>query len=89
MMHIVNFKIHDRVLKDMDKLVESGPYSNRTEFIRAAIRDKVEQDTRMRDAYAYIKEWRGKFRHLKTTDEDIRKNRIEAFEELKKEFGIK
>lgn len=89
MMQIVNFKIHDRVLKQMDELVKSGPYSNRTEFIRDAIRDKVETDARMRKAYEFIREWGGKFKHMKTTDADLRRIREEVAIDLDKEFDSK
>jgi metal-responsive CopG/Arc/MetJ family transcriptional regulator len=42
-MQLVTFKLERRFLKKVDKAVEEFGFSNRTEFIRAALREKIEE----------------------------------------------
>ncbi len=40
-METVTFKLHEKVLKKIDDVLESLNFSNRTEFIREAVREKL------------------------------------------------
>lgn len=42
-MKLMTFKISESLLKEMDKTVLDHHFSNRTEFIRTAIREKIEK----------------------------------------------
>lgn len=42
-MKLMTFKISESLLKEMDKISKEHHYSNRTEFIRTAIREKIER----------------------------------------------
>ncbi len=41
-MRLMTFKISKSLLEEMDNVHKEHHYANRTEFIRAAIRDKIE-----------------------------------------------
>ncbi|MDI6736956.1 MAG: ribbon-helix-helix domain-containing protein [Nanoarchaeota archaeon] len=84
---MVTFKIEHEALKEIDAVAKSGFYS-RTEFIKAALRDKVEE-ARYRKAIAEIAPFKGIFKKKKTTEEEYERIREEAFEQLKKEKGFK
>lgn len=40
-METVTFKLHEKVLKSIDHILEPLHFSNRTEFIREAVREKL------------------------------------------------
>ncbi len=40
-METVTFKLHEKVLMKIDSILESLHFSNRTEFIREAVREKL------------------------------------------------
>ena len=42
-MKLMTFKVSESLLKEMDKTVIEHHFSNRTEFIRNAIREKIER----------------------------------------------
>lgn len=42
-METVTFKLHEKILKKIDELLRPLNFSNRTEFIREAVRDKLNQ----------------------------------------------
>jgi len=42
-MKLMTFKISESLLEETDKMVIEHHFSNRTEFIRAAIREKIEK----------------------------------------------
>jgi len=42
-MKLLTFKISPSLLEEMDKTHQEHHFSNRTEFIRAAIREKIER----------------------------------------------
>ena len=42
-METVTFKLHEKILEKIDKIIEPLHFSNRTEFIREAVREKLNQ----------------------------------------------
>lgn len=42
-METVTFKLHEKVLTKIDEILEPLNFSNRTEFIREAVREKLHQ----------------------------------------------
>jgi len=81
---LVTFKMEDTLLKDVDKTSKAAGFHNRTEFIRAALRDKIEE-VKLKHAMIEIGKIRGKSPR-KTTDEELEKIREKAFNELDRKF---
>jgi metal-responsive CopG/Arc/MetJ family transcriptional regulator len=79
---MITLKLDDMFLKEIDSIVEKQGYHNRTEFIRNALREKVE-DTKMKDAMMQIAHLKGASKK-KTSDADLEKIREKVFNELDK-----
>jgi len=86
-MEAVSLKLDENMLKNVDNSLKDNNYSTRTEFIRDAIRDKLEQLHRARLAQEFLK-FRGKA-GKKTTREQNRKTAEIALKELIEERGWK
>ena len=80
---MITVKLEDRFLKEIDSIVSSSGYQNRTEFIRNALREKVEE-AKLKEAMLEIAHLKGASKK-KTSEETLEKLRIKAFEELDKE----
>ncbi len=81
---LVTFKMEDTLLKDVDKTSKAAGFHNRTEFIRAALREKVEE-VKLKQAMLEIGKLRGKASR-KTTDEEREIIRAQVFKEFEKNF---
>lgn len=81
---LVTFKMEHDFLKDVDKTAKSAGYQNRTEFIRTALREKVEE-VRMKQAMLELGKFRGKA-PKKTTDEERKKIREQVSKQLMAEL---
>jgi metal-responsive CopG/Arc/MetJ family transcriptional regulator len=79
---MITVKLEDRFLKEIDNIVSVSGYQNRTEFIRNALREKVEE-TKLKEAMLEIAHLKGASKK-KTSEETLEKLRIKAFEELDK-----
>lgn len=88
-MQIVSVKFKEDVLEKMDKSISEHDFNSRTEFIREAVRDKLKGLSKEEMIAEFLK-LRGKFKHKKTTDADLRRIREEVgkelFEDLEKRF---
>ena len=82
---LVTFKLDEKFLKEVDDVVERSSFSNRTDFIRAALRDKVDE-VKFKEIYERLGKLRGKAK-TKTTDEDLHRIREEALRNLIKKKG--
>ena len=82
--NLITLKLERNFLKEIDLIVRSQNYQNRTEFIRTALRDKVEK-ARTREIMEEILSLKG-LASKKTSDKDLERLRTKAFEELEKEF---
>lgn len=83
-MQTITFKLNDEILGKVDKSLSMFNFSTRTEFIRDAIRDKLEQletEQFMKKLAAY----KGKSK-VKYSDKEFRKLRNKASEEYQKEL---
>ncbi len=79
---MITVKLDDKFLGDIDSLVQREGYQNRTEFIRAALREKVEE-VRLKQAMIELSKLRGKAKK-KTSDEELERIREKVFEEFEK-----
>ena len=84
-METISLKLDENMLKNVDKSLKKHNYSTRTEFIRDAIRDKLEGLSRDELIKEFMK-LKGKAQR-RISDEEWEKGRKEAFKELIKEEG--
>lgn len=82
--NLITLKLERNFLKEIDLIVKKQNYQNRTEFIRNALRDKVET-ARTKEIMKELITLKG-LSDKKTTDKDLDLLRKKAFEELEKEF---
>ncbi len=86
-METVTFKLQEEIIKKVDRLVEPLHYSNRTEFIREAIREKInkiENDAVLRE----LKKFQGAAK-VHVSDARHEQIREEVAREYAKKFGVK
>ena len=81
---LVTFKMEHDFLEDVDKTAKSAGFQNRIEFIRNALREKVEE-VKLKQAMITLSKLRGKAPR-KTTDEERAKIREKVFEEFEKKL---
>ena len=79
---MITLKLDDVFLKEIDNIVSNSGYQNRTEFIRNALREKVEE-TKLKDAMISLGHLKGASKK-KTSDEALEKLRLKAFDLLDK-----
>ena len=81
---MITVKLDNVFLKEIDSIVELHGYQNRTEFIRNALREKLEE-SKLKEAMLEIAHLKGasKKRTTEKEYEDIRKR---AFKELSKKI---
>ena len=79
---MITVKMEDTFLKEVDAVVEKEGYQNRTEFIRNALRAKVDE-AKLKQAMMEIAHLKGAAKK-KTTDEEYEWIREQAFKELSK-----
>ncbi len=77
---MISLKLDNIFLKDIDNIVSNSGYQNRTEFIRNALREKVEE-VKLKEAMISLGHLKGASKK-KTTEETLEKLRTKAFEEL-------
>ena len=68
---MITLKLETRFLEEIDGVVENEGYQNRTEFIRNALREKLEE-TKMRKTMDELAHLKGASKK-KISDEDIHK----------------
>lgn len=81
---LVTFKMEDTLLQDVDETAKLAGFHNRTEFIRAALREKIEE-VKLKQAMLELGKLRGKASR-KTTDEERERIREKVFEEFERKF---
>jgi len=81
---MITVKLEDMFLKEIDSIVKGQGYQNRTEFIRNALREKVEE-TKLKEAMMQMAKLKGASKK-KTSDEHLEKIRQKVFEEFEKKI---
>ena len=77
---LVTFKLEKNFLKDVDTAVKKNNFSSRTDFIRDALREKLEK---IRYDYAVIVLYKLKgISKTKTTDEEYERIRNDPFRKI-------
>ena len=85
-MESVTIKVEDTMIKRMDQAMKTRSYSTKTEFIREAIRDKLESDEHELLIREFMK-FRGKAKK-NTTYAENKKTREDVGRQIAKEYGI-
>ncbi|MGV8171160.1 MAG: ribbon-helix-helix domain-containing protein [Candidatus Woesearchaeota archaeon] len=81
---MITLKLDDKFLSEIDSIVSTKGYQNRTEFIRNALREKIDE-VKLKEAMLEIGRLRGASkRKEKITDEDLERTREEISKELEK-----
>ncbi len=86
-METISLKIDENMLNNVDNTLKKHNFSTRTEFIRDAIRDKLENLTREELINKFMS-FKGKSK-IKTTNKERKQIREQALIELAKENGWK
>ncbi|MDP1696091.1 MAG: ribbon-helix-helix domain-containing protein [archaeon] len=77
---LITFKMDGKLLKEVDETARYAGFQNRTEFIRASLREKVDE-VKLRKAMLEILPLKGASKK-KTTDEEYERIREMAAHEL-------
>ena len=86
-MENVSIKLDEEFLKNMESFMRKHNYMTKTEFIRQAIRDKI-QELEKEEALKAIDKIAGSSKR-KTTDKQLHAIREKAFEELERRIKAK
>ena len=81
---MITVKLEDVFLNDIDIIVKNAGYQNRTEFIRNALREKIEE-IKLKKAMMELAHLKGSVKK-KMTEESYEKIRARAFEEISKKL---
>jgi len=81
---MITVKLEDTFLEDIDRIVKKEGYQNRTEFIRAALRERIEK-IKLKDAMMSLAPLRGAAKK-KTSEKEYEDIRKRAFEEISKKI---
>ncbi len=89
-MESITIKLEEGFLHLMENIMKRNQYTTKTEFIREAIRDKInalETKAALRRVEKMYGAGAKKYGHI--TDEDLHRVREEAARELAEELGVK
>ncbi|HLD72917.1 MAG TPA: ribbon-helix-helix domain-containing protein [Candidatus Nanoarchaeia archaeon] len=81
---MITIKMDEVFLGEVNNIVKEGSYQNRTEFIRTALREKIEE-IKLRKAMLELVHLKGSIKK-KTTEKDYEKIRVKSFEEISKKL---
>lgn len=87
---LVNLRLDEKLLKDIDSVVKESNFSSRTDFVKAAIRKFVD-DFETKQALASLKKHFGEGKRLgikEPTQEEFEKIREEVGNRTLKKFGL-
>ena len=77
---MITVKLEENFLKSVDAVVEKEGYQNRTEFIRNALREKLEQ-SKIKEAMLALAHLKGAAKR-KVSPEEYEKVRVQVCEEF-------
>lgn len=81
---LVTFKMEHKFLEEVDRTAKFSGFQTRTEFIREALREKVEE-AKLKEAMMQIAHLKGAAKK-KTTEKEYEAAREKAFEEISKQL---
>ena len=81
---LITFKLEHTFLNEIDKISKEAGYSNRTDFIRNALREKLDE-IKLKKAMIELSQMKGKSKR-RVTDEEIHQAGEKAFDRLMAKF---
>lgn len=84
-MRLVNINLQEDVIKQIDSVVSAFGFANRSEFIRNAIQERL-QEYRVKQALLALSRNKGIMKGRGVTDEEYELARERAFEKIAAEF---
>ena len=82
---MITLKLEDKFLKDIDTIVKKEGYQNRTEFIRNALREKLEE-AKLKQAMQEIAHLKGASKRKPITEEEYEEMRKKGWEKIVKDL---
>lgn len=86
-METISLRLEDEFLQDVERAMQKFRFSTKTEFVRAAIRDKI-NELEKEEIMKKMAILAGTSKK-KTTDEELHKAGEKAFESLERKFNSK
>ncbi len=83
---LVTFKLDSEFLKEVDGISKKSGFSNRTDFIRNALREQVDE-IKLKSAMIRLSKLKGKSKK-KITNKDIHTVREKVLQDLSKKKGF-
>jgi metal-responsive CopG/Arc/MetJ family transcriptional regulator len=83
-MEIISLKLDKTTLNNLDSCLKSNNFSTRTEFVREAIRDKINELEHNKLLKEFLRH-KGKLT-AKTTNQELKEIRENVFKELEKQI---
>ena len=83
---LVTFKLDSKFLKEVDSISKRSGFSNRTDFIRNALREKVDE-IKLKRAMIRLSKLKGKSKK-KITNKEIHAVREKVLQDLSKKKGF-
>ena len=84
-METISVRYDDSFISDMERIMKENRYSTKAEFIREALRDKM-NELETKAALVRLERMAGSSKRI-TTKEQLRKAKKSAFERLAREHG--
>ena len=84
-MESITIKVNTQMAKEIEKAMKPN-YSTKTEFIRAALREKLEK-IKQTESYKELRKYLGILK-TKTTDEELHRIREKVMDRMFKERGL-
>jgi len=84
---LVTFKLEKDFINEIDSISKKSGFSSRTDFIRNALREKVD-DIKLKESLIRLGRLKGKSKKT-TSDEEIHEIREKALNDLIKKKGFK
>ncbi|HLC66634.1 MAG TPA: ribbon-helix-helix domain-containing protein [Candidatus Nanoarchaeia archaeon] len=88
-METISVRFEETFVRDIERAMKERRYATKTEFIREAIRDKLDSMDKEK-GYAWLKRiyGMGKDKGRNITDADLRRAREGAMKEMEQRFGL-
>ena len=85
---MINVRLGEKLISEVDNLVKVSTYNSRTEFIRESVRIRLDEMNKQA-AIASIRSRMGQGKGKEISDEEFRKIREQVFNKILKEKNIK
>ncbi|MDD5418206.1 MAG: ribbon-helix-helix domain-containing protein [Candidatus Nanoarchaeia archaeon] len=85
MNRMINLRLNQELIEEMDNAVKHSIYSSRTEFVKEAVRTAVKKQQQLK-ALKLLEEYYGNGKKQKNSQKEIEKIKEKVWNELKEEL---